>query len=98
MRRTGVLGLALGLALVASPASAKLRVDLPNIVVSNVEGYVPAPVGMGLNGPISKEQYIQLSGNPARVREAIKGRSLRIYARTFARLDGAIAVFMGFQL
>jgi hypothetical protein len=99
MRHTGVLGvLALGLALVASPASAKLKIDLPTIVVTNIDGYVPAPAGMGLNGPVSKEQYIQLSGNSTRVRDAIKGRSLRIYARTFARMDGGVAVFMGFQL
>jgi hypothetical protein len=32
------------------------------------------------------------------VRDAIKGRFLRIYARTFARVDGGVAVFMGFQL
>ena len=99
MRRTGAIGLlALGLAFVAAPVSAKLKIDLPKIVVSNVDGYVSAPAGMGLNGPISKEQYIQLSGNSKRVRDAIEGRFLRIYARTFARPDGGVGEFMGFQL
>lgn len=99
MRRTGAIALvALGLAFVASPVSAKLKIDLPKIVVSNIDGYVSAPAGMGLNGPVSKEQYIQLSGNSKRVRDAIAGRFLRIYARTFARPDGGVAVFMGFQL
>jgi hypothetical protein len=97
-RAMGLSLIALVLALGASPAAAGPKIDLPTIVLASVDGYGPAPAGIGMNGPISKEQYIQLSGNTKRVRDALKNRNLRIYARTFARLDGSLAMFMGFQL
>ena len=97
MRRAGGVGLLLlALSSIAAPASAGLKIDLAKIVVDDVPGYVTVP-GVGINGPLSKEQFISLSTDPARVRAKLKGRFVRIYAHTFVRQDRALAIVIGFQ-
>jgi len=98
MRRLGGVGLLwLTLAFAGgSLASAGLKIDLAKIVVDQLPGYAVAE-GMGINGPVSKEQFISLSSDPARVRAKLKGRFVRIYAHTFVRQDGGRAVVIAMQ-
>ena len=80
----------------AGPAAAVGKINLGAIVVDELPGYVHI-TGQGVDGPITKEQFIGLSADPARVRKKLEGRFVRIFGRTFVRQDGGRAIVLGFQ-
>jgi hypothetical protein len=78
---------------VVAPSAEAASVDLGAIMLSKIDGYEPAPPGVGFSGPLTKEQFAEMPVDPDDVDDLTSSR-LSTFARTFVTPEARIALIV----
>jgi hypothetical protein len=87
-QRSGAIGILLASVLAwapSAPVAAAYRLDLSTAVLTHVDGFTVAPLGVGFSGPLTNEQLAPFVPDDDVRHQLLDGR---VYARTFVRTGG----------